>query len=40
EVPPPVIGTQGVTSLYMLWELLVRAAIVWYAGFALWTLLR
>lgn len=40
EVPPPVIGTQGVTSLDMLWELLVRAAIVWYAGFALWTLLR
>ncbi|EGH25678.1 inner membrane protein AmpE [Pseudomonas amygdali pv. mori str. 301020] len=40
EVPPPVIGPQGVTGLDMLWELLVRAAIVWYAGFALWTLLR
>ncbi|GFM53125.1 membrane protein [Pseudomonas cichorii] len=39
EVPAPVMGADGVTSLYMLWELLIRAAIVWYAGFALWTLL-
>ncbi|MBX8591013.1 regulatory signaling modulator protein AmpE [Pseudomonas cichorii] len=39
EVPAPVMGADGVTSLDMLWELLVRAAIVWYAGFALWTLL-
>ncbi|MCV4281530.1 regulatory signaling modulator protein AmpE [Pseudomonas capsici] len=39
EVPAPVMGADGVTSLDMLWELLIRAAIVWYAGFALWTLL-
>ncbi|RMO92256.1 AmpE protein [Pseudomonas syringae pv. philadelphi] len=39
EVPSPVIGPNGVASLDLLWELLVRAAIVWYAGFALWTLL-
>ncbi|KZL41358.1 regulatory signaling modulator protein AmpE [Pseudomonas syringae] len=39
EVPPPMMGAQGVTGLDMLWELLVRAAVVWYAGFALWTLL-
>lgn len=39
EVPAPVMGAEGVTSLDLLWELLIRAAIVWYAGFALWTLL-
>lgn len=39
EVPLPVLGAEGVSSLDMLWELLIRAAIVWYAGFALWTLL-
>ncbi|MCD5985225.1 MULTISPECIES: regulatory signaling modulator protein AmpE [Pseudomonas] len=39
EVPSPVLGAEGVSSLDMLWELLIRAAIVWYAGFALWTLL-
>lgn len=39
EVPEPVMGVEGVTSLDLLWELLIRAAIVWYTGFALWTLL-
>ena len=39
EVPAPVVGIEGVNSLDVLWELLIRAAIVWYAGFALWTLL-
>lgn len=39
EVPAPAMGADGVTSLDMLWELLIRAAVVWYAGFALWTLL-
>ncbi|WP_426140129.1 regulatory signaling modulator protein AmpE [Pseudomonas sp. DWP3-1-2] len=39
DVPAPVIGAEGVASLDVLWELLIRAAIVWYAGFALWTLL-
>jgi len=38
EVPAPVVGVEGVNSLDVLWELLIRAAIVWYAGFALWTL--
>jgi AmpE protein len=39
DVPAPVMGSEGVTSLDVLWELLIRAAIVWYAGFALWTLM-
>lgn len=39
EVPAPVVGVEGVNSLDVLWELLIRAAIVWYAGFALVTLL-
>lgn len=39
DIPQPIMGSEGVTSLDMLWELLIRAAIVWYAGFALWTLL-
>lgn len=39
EVRSPELGAEGVSSLDMLWELLIRAAIVWYAGFALWTLL-
>ncbi|KQQ67629.1 hypothetical protein ASF84_00340 [Pseudomonas sp. Leaf127] len=39
EVPAPVVGTHAVTGLNLIWELLVRSAIVWYAGFALWTLL-
>lgn len=38
EVPEPELGAEGVSSLDVLWELLIRAAIVWYAGFALWTL--
>jgi len=38
EVPAPVVGAEGVSSLDVLWELLIRAAIVWYAGFALCTL--
>jgi len=39
EIPAPVVGADGVASLDALWELLLRSAIVWYAGFALWTLL-
>ncbi|WP_268798065.1 regulatory signaling modulator protein AmpE [Pseudomonas huanghezhanensis] len=39
EVPAPAMGVEGVSSLDVLWELLIRAAIVWYASFALWTLL-
>lgn len=39
ELPAPVVGADGVASLDELWELLLRSAVVWYAGFALWTLL-
>ncbi|MGV8919118.1 MAG: regulatory signaling modulator protein AmpE [Pseudomonas sp.] len=39
ETPAPVVGADGVASLDAIWELLLRSAIVWYAGFALWTLL-
>jgi AmpE protein len=39
EIPPPVVGPEGITTLDSLWELLLRAAVLWYAGFALWTVL-
>ena len=39
EIPAPVAGPEGINSLDQLWELLLRAAVVWYAGFALWTVL-
>jgi AmpE protein len=39
EIPAQVVGADGVASLDALWELLLRSAMVWYAGFALWTLL-
>ncbi|MDE1166952.1 MAG: regulatory signaling modulator protein AmpE [Pseudomonas sp.] len=38
EIPAPVVGAEGVSSLNSLWELLLRSAVLWYAGFALWTL--
>jgi AmpE protein len=38
EVPAPIVGVEGVNSLDVLWELLIRSAIVWYVGFALITL--
>lgn len=38
ETPAPVIGEDGVSSLDGLWQLLVRAAVLWYAVFAFWTL--
>ncbi|WP_296222397.1 regulatory signaling modulator protein AmpE [Pseudomonas sp. UBA2684] len=38
ETPAPVIGEDGVSSLDGLWQLLVRAAVLWYALFAVWTL--
>lgn len=38
ETPEPVIGEAGVSSLDALWQLLVRAAVLWYAVFALWAL--
>jgi AmpE protein len=39
QIPPPVVGAEGITSLDQLWELLLRAAVLWYAGFAIWTVL-
>ncbi|WP_434560711.1 regulatory signaling modulator protein AmpE [Pseudomonas sp. D2-30] len=39
EIPTPVAGPDGINSLDRLWELLLRAALLWYAGFALWTVL-
>ena len=32
-------GPAGVASLDALWQLLVRSAVLWYAVFAIWTLL-
>ncbi|ROM72098.1 hypothetical protein BK653_09490 [Pseudomonas brassicacearum] len=39
EIPKPVAGPDGINSLDRLWELLLRSAVLWYAGFALWTVL-
>ncbi|MFO2464707.1 regulatory signaling modulator protein AmpE [Pseudomonas sp. 15FMM2] len=39
EIPPPIVGADGINSLDRLWELLLRAAVLWYAGFAIWTVL-
>ncbi|MCY1396936.1 Regulatory signaling modulator protein AmpE [compost metagenome] len=39
ELPPPVTGAEGVASLDNLWELLLRSAVLWYAGIAIWTVL-
>lgn len=39
EVPAPVIGEAGLAGLDDLWQLLLRAATLWYCGFALGTLL-
>jgi AmpE protein len=39
ELAAPQVGAQGVQSLASLWELLLRSAVLWYAAFALWTLL-
>ncbi|MCX7078700.1 MAG: regulatory signaling modulator protein AmpE [Pseudomonas sp.] len=39
EIPAPMVGADGITSLDRIWELLLRAAVLWYAGFALWTVL-
>lgn len=38
EMPPPVMGEEGVDTLDQLWQLLIRAAVVWYAGYAVWVL--
>lgn len=38
EIAEPVYGEEGVATLDQLWQLLIRAAVVWYAGYALWVL--
>ncbi|WP_322980198.1 regulatory signaling modulator protein AmpE [Pseudomonas sp. C11] len=38
EVSEPVLGELGVATLDQLWQLLIRAAVVWYAGYAVWVL--
>ncbi|MNO93261.1 hypothetical protein D3C76_848580 [compost metagenome] len=32
-------GSEGLVGLDSLWELLLRSAVLWYAFFALWTVL-
>ncbi|MGH8466891.1 MAG: regulatory signaling modulator protein AmpE, partial [Pseudomonas sp.] len=32
-------GPEGLVGLDLLWELLLRSAVLWYACFALWTVL-
>lgn len=39
ELPEPQPGEPGVGTLDELWQLLVRAAVLWYAAFAVWILL-
>ena len=39
EIPAPQAGPEGITSLDTLWALLLRAAVLWYACFAVWALL-
>ncbi|WXL25066.1 regulatory signaling modulator protein AmpE [Ectopseudomonas mendocina] len=39
EIPSPALGEEGVATLDTLWQLLVRAAMFWYAIVAVWILL-
>lgn len=39
DLAPGETGPQGLASLDSLWELLLRCAVLWYAAFALWTVL-
>lgn len=40
EIPAQLgAGPQGLCGLDSLWELLLRSAVLWYAGLALWTVL-
>jgi AmpE protein len=40
EIPAPVAGAEGINNLDRIWEMLLRAAVLWYAGIALWTVLH
>ena len=39
NTPASAPGDAGLQSLDELWQMLVRSALLWYAGFAVWTLL-
>lgn len=39
DIPEQEDGQRGLGRLDSLWELLLRCAVLWYAGFALWTVL-
>jgi len=39
DIPLEASGEAGAASLEALWQLLLRSAVLWYAGFALWLLL-
>lgn len=39
DVGEPVPGPEGLATLDKLWELLLRSAVLWYAAFAVWTML-
>ena len=39
NTPAAAPGDVGLHSLDSLWQMLVRSALLWYAGFAVWTLL-
>ena len=39
EIPAPIVGPEGINNLDRIWELLLRSAVLWYAGIALWTVL-
>lgn len=39
DLQPGEAGPQGLATLDSLWELLLRCAVLWYAAFALWTVL-
>ncbi|MDZ5604819.1 regulatory signaling modulator protein AmpE [Pseudomonas sp. RP23018S] len=40
DIPEQDAPEQGVARLNSLWELLLRCAVLWYAAFAVWTILR
>lgn len=39
DIPEQEDSQRGLARLDSLWELLLRSAVLWYAGFALWTVL-
>lgn len=39
DIPEQDAPERGLERLNSLWELLLRCAVLWYAGFALWTVL-